>query len=137
MVNQYGQFVPDYPGQQYYQDPNYMRFMAQHQQAQQPQQNSRMVEVVPAESLRAAEEFPVGAGQTRIILANDDSFVCVKAVDMTGAVSMTVFDRRPPEKKPEPLNPQDYVRRDEIQGMIAEAIRESRAGRRAAKEAEE
>ena len=59
MINQYGQFVPDYPGQQYYQDPNYMRYIGQHPQqvqqaAPQQQSQSRMVEIVPADSIRAA-----------------------------------------------------------------------------------
>lgn len=117
MINQFGQFIPDYPGQQYYQDPAYMRYMAaqQHQPQvqQQQQQNSRMVEVVPAASEKAAEEFPVAAGATQMIIGSDDSFVAVKSVSVTGQVTFDIYDKRPPAPPVQPLNPADYVRRDE------------------------
>lgn len=142
MINQFGQFVPDYPGQQYYQDPAYMRYMTQHQQqpmqAQQAnQQNSRMVEVVPAETEKAAEEFPVAAGATQMIIGRDDSFIAVKAVSVTGQVTFDIYDRRPPAPPVQPLNPEDYVRRDEIGQMIAAAIQTAQKTRRSTKEAEE
>ena len=142
MINQFGQFIPDYPGQQYYQDPAYMRYMTQHQQqpmqAQQAnQQNSRMVEVVPAASEKAAEEFPVAAGATQMIIGSDDSFIAVKAVSVTGQVTFDIYDKRPPAPPVQPLNPEDYVRRDEIGQMIAAAIQSAQKTRRSTKEAEE
>ena len=142
MINQFGQFVPDYPGQQYYQDPAYMRYMTQHQQqpmqAQQAnQQSSRMVEVVPAETEKAAEEFPVAAGATQMIIGRDDSFIAVKAVSVTGQVTFDIYDKRPPAPPVQPLNPEDYVRRDEIGQMIAAAIQSAQKTRRSTKEAEE
>ena len=140
MINQFGQFVPDYPGQQYYQDPAYMRYMAQHQQApvqgtqMSPanQGNSRMVEVVPASSERAAQEFPVPAGSTQMIIASDDSFIAVKAVSMTGQVTFDVYDKRPPAPPAPQLNPDDYVRRDEVAALIAEALKTAKTGRKTA-----
>ena len=142
MINQFGQFVPDYPGQQYYQDPAYMRYMTQHQQqpmqAQQAnQQNSRMVEVVPADTEKAAEEFPVAAGATQMIIGRDDSFIAVKAVSVTGQVTFDIYDKRPPAPPVQPLNPEDYVRRDEIGQMITAAIQAAQKTRRSTKEAEE
>ena len=142
MINQFGQFIPDYPGQQYYQDPAYMRYMTQHQQqpmqAQQAnQQSSRMVEVVPAASEKAAEEFPVAAGATQMIIGRDDSFIAVKAVSVTGQVTFDIYDKRPPAPPVQPLNPEDYVRRDEIGQMIAAAIQSAQKTRRSTKEAEE
>jgi len=139
MINQFGQFIPDYPGQQYYQDPVYMRYMAQHQpQAQQQQQqNSRMVEVVPAASEKAAEEFPVAAGATQMIIGSDDSFIAVKAVSVTGQVTFDIYDKRPPAPPVQPLNPADYVRKDEVAALIAEALKTAKTGRKTAPEKEE
>lgn len=142
VINQFGQFMPDYPGQQYYQDPAYMRYMTQHQQqpmqAQQAtQQSSRMVEVVPAETEKAAQEFPVAAGATQMIIGRDDSFIAVKAVSVTGQVTFDIYDKRPPAPPVQPLNPEDYVRRDEIGQMITAAIQSAQKTRRSAKEAEE
>ena len=134
MINQFGQFIPDYPGQQYYQDPAYMRYMAQHQpQAPQAnQQNSRMVEVVPAASEKAAEEFPVAAGATQMIIGSDDSFVAVKSVSVTGQVTFDIYDKRPPAPPVQPLNPADYVRKDEVAALIAEALKSAKTGRKTA-----
>jgi len=142
MINQFGQFIPDYPGQQYYQDPVYMRYMAQQhqpqvQQQQQQQQNSRMVEVVPAASEKAAEEFPVAAGATQMIIASDDSFIAVKAVSVTGQVTFDIYDKRPPAPPVQPLNPADYVRRDEVAALIADALKTAKTGRKTAPEKEE
>jgi len=134
MINQFGQFIPDYPGQQYYQDPVYMRYMAQHQPQvqQQQQQNSRMVEVVPSASEKAAEEFPVAAGATQMIIGSDDSFIAVKAVSVTGQVTFDIYDKRPPAPPVQPLNPADYVRKDEVAVLIAEALKTAKAGRKTA-----
>lgn len=136
MINQFGQFIPDYPGQQYYQDPVYMRYMSQHQpqvqQQVQQQQNSRMVEVVPAASEKAAEEFPVAAGATQMIIGSDDSFIAVKAVSVTGQVTFDIYDKRPPAPPVQPLNPADYVRKDEVGVLIAEALKTAKTGRKTA-----
>lgn len=123
MINQFGQFIPDYPGQQYYQDPAYMRYMTQQQQHQQPQQqqnNSRMVEVVPASSEQAAKEFPVPAGATQMIIGNDDSFIAVKAVSMTGQITFDIYDKRPPAPPEKPVDLGAFVTRDELEKRLAE-----------------
>ena len=135
MINQFGQFIPDYPGQQYYQDPAYMRFIGQqHQQpAQQPQpQPTRTVEVVPADTEKAAQEFPVAAGATQMIIGRDDSFIAVKAVSVTGQITFDIYDKRPPAPPVQPLNPDDYVRRDEISALIADALKQAKTGRKTA-----
>lgn len=127
MINQFGQFMPDYPGQQYWQDPAYMRYMAQQhqqpvQQAQQAQQqpSSRMVEVVPASSEQAAKEFPVPAGATQMIIGSDDSFIAVKAVSMTGQITFDIYDKRPPAPPEKPIDLGLFVTRDELEKRLAE-----------------
>lgn len=131
MINQFGQFIPDYPGQQYWQDPAYMRYIGQqqHQQAaqqaqpiQQVQQqpSSRMVEVVPASSEQAAKEFPVPAGATQMIIGNDDSFIAVKAVSMTGQITFDIYDKRPPAPPEKPVDLGAFVTRDELEKRLAE-----------------
>lgn len=120
MINQFGQFIPDYPGQQYYQDPAYMRYMTQqqHQQPQQQQNNSRMVEVVPASSEQAAKEFPVPAGATQMIIGADDSFIAVKAVSMTGQITFDIYDKRPPAQPEKPVDMTAYVTWDKLEERL-------------------
>ena len=135
MINQFGQFIPDYPGQQYWQDPAYMRYIGQqqHQQAaqqaqpmQQAQQqpSSRMVEVVPASSEQAAKEFPVPAGATQMIIGNDDSFIAVKAVSMTGQITFDIYDKRPQAPPEKPVDLGSFVTRDELEKRLAELKKE-------------
>lgn len=133
MINQFGQFIPDYPGQQYWQDPAYMRYIGQqqHQQTaqqaqpmQQAQPSSRMVEVVPASSEQAAKEFPVPAGATQMIIGNDDSFIAVKAVSMTGQITFDIYDKRPPAPPEMPVDLGSFVTRDELEKRLAELKKE-------------
>ena len=69
-----------------------------------------MVEVGPAASEKVAEEFPVAAGATQMIIGSDDSFIAVKAVSVTGQVTFDIYDKRPPappvQPPPEPPKPQ-------------------------------
>lgn len=131
MINQFGQFIPDYPGQQYWQDPAYMRYIGQQQHQQTAQQaqpmqqaqqqpSSRMVEVVPASSEQAAKEFPVPAGATQMIIGNDDSFIAVKAVSMTGQITFDIYDKRPPAPPEKPVDLGAFVTRDELEKRLAE-----------------
>ena len=131
MINQFGQFIPDYPGQQYWQDPAYMRYLGQQQHQQTAQQaqpiqqvqqqpSSRMVEVVPASSEQAAKEFPVPAGATQMIIGNDDSFIAVKAVSMTGQITFDIYDKRPPAPPEKPVDLGAFVTRDELEKRLAE-----------------
>ena len=135
MINQFGQFIPDYPGQQYWQDPAYMRYIGQQQHQQTAQQaqpmqqvqqqpSSRMVEVVPASSEQAAKEFPVPAGATQMIIGNDDSFIAVKAVSMTGQITFDIYDKRPPAPPEKPVDLGAFVTRDELEKRLAELKKE-------------
>lgn len=131
MVNQFGQHVPDYPGQQPYQDPAFMRYYTQHQMQQTatasqvtPQQMARTVEVVQEKDEKSAVDFPVACGCTKIIIGQDESFVLFKSVSVSGQVTLNFFDRRQPAPETPELNPADYVRKDEIEALIAKALKE-------------
>ena len=79
---------------------------------QQPQ--GRYVEVVPVDTEEAAESFPVGVGQTQILMAKDDSFIAVKSVGVNGQSSFQVYVKRPkPAPKPA-YDLSDYVTKDEL-----------------------
>ena len=115
-----GNYTGAYPAGYGYQAP----YWPQVQQPVMIQQetNTRTVEVESADSIRTAQETPVGAGQTRMFIGKDDSFILVKAVSMTGQVSMDIYDRRPPEPPAPALNPEEFVRKDELSALIAEIV---------------
>ena len=114
--------------QQYF--PQYqMPFQQPVQQMTQPA--SRMTEVFPAANEKAVLEFPVTAGTTQMFVANDESFIAVKEVSVTGQISTMFFDRRPPAPAEKPVDLTAYVTREELEQRLA-----SLSARKAKNEAE-
>ena len=142
MLDQYGNWYQDYPGQQPFQDPAYVRAYGTRQPVQQtaqqqPQSSAQTVEVLPADNERFVLDFPVGNGQTKLFISKSDTFVGIKSVSMAGEVSVDFFDKRPPAPPAPTMNPADYVRKDELSALIAEAIKAENPPRRAAKKEDE
>ena len=76
-----GNYTGAYPAGYGYQTPYWPQVQQPMMVQQEP--NTRTVEVESADSIRAAQETPVGAGQTKMFIGKDDSFILVKAVSMT------------------------------------------------------
>lgn len=113
----YPQLYPQY--QQTY-IPQYQQPVQPVQQVQQPAQpSSRMAEVFPAANEKAVMEFPATAGTTVMFVANDESFVAVKEVSVTGQVSVLFFDKRPPAAPEKPVDMTLYVTREELESRLA------------------
>ena len=115
-----GNYTGAYPAGYGYQTPYWPQVQQPMMVQQEP--NTRTVEVESADSIRAAQETPVGAGQTKMFIGKDDSFILVKAVSMTGQVAMDIYDKRPPEPPALVLNPEEFVRKDELSTLIAEIV---------------
>ena len=84
--------IPFNPFPATYQPPVY--YPPQPQPVQ--QQNSRMVEVVPVDSIEVAESWPSAVGASLLFMARDDSFIAVKTSGVNGQSSFVVYDKRPP-----------------------------------------
>ena len=134
MIDQFGNWIPDFPGQQPYQDAAYMRVYGQRHQAQQqqqqPQSSVQTVEVIPADNERFVLDFPVGNGQTKLFMSKADTFIGIKSASVAGEVTIDFFDKRPPAPPVPTLNPADYVRKDELSALIAEAIKAENTARK-------
>ena len=115
-----GNYTGAYPAGYGYQTPYWPQVQQPMMIQQEP--NTRTVEVESADSIRAAQETQVGAGQTKMFIGKDDSFILVKAVSMTGQVVMDIYDKRPPEPPAPVLNPEEFVRKDELSTLIAEIV---------------
>ena len=115
-----GNYMGAYPAGYGYQTPYWPQVQQPMMVQQEP--NTRTVEVESADSIRAAQETQVGAGQTKMFIGKDDSFILVKAVSMTGQVAMDIYDKRPPEPPAPVLNPEEFVRKDELSTLIAEIV---------------
>lgn len=135
MVNQFGEWLPDYPGQTPQQDPAYMQAVRrgvfptintgvnrQMQPQPQPSAQSRFVEVFPANSIDDVRAAHPPVGVTWVFFAGDDSFVGIKSVDVSGQEHVDIYDRRPPEPPAPVFEPSAYVRKDELPELISAAM---------------
>lgn len=128
MLDQYGRWFPDYPGQQPYQDPAYMRNLTQQQnhsqQVQTPQDMTPTIhaEIKQVDSFEAIDRIPLGAGTSQMFMTKDEKNIIIRTMYANGQHSDVVYDKRPP-LPPEPkINPEDYVRREEIPALVSEAL---------------
>lgn len=143
MVDQYGRWFPDFPGQQPYMDPQFARVHGQQQPtpaAQQPappqQQPSAATamtpptihaEIVQVDGEQAAEQYPVGAGASQMMIARDDSAIFVKTALPNGQYTLDVFVKRPPAPEAAPFNPSEYVRLDALPALVAAEVQAAMA----------
>lgn len=108
---------------------NYQQYFPQYQQPQfqQPQQQVQpqmqmmtpptiRAEIVQVGSRAEAENFPVGAGQTQMMIAKDDSAIFIKTAFANGQANLDEYVKKPPEPEKPPV---DYVTREEFEQRIS------------------
>ena len=138
MIDQFGRWYPDYPGQQTWQDPAYMRLYGQQGQQQAQQQGQMMTpptiraEIVQVDSLDAIDRYPMAAGTSQMFMTKDEAAIVVRSMYANGQHNDDVYDKRPPAPPAPTLNPADYVRKDELQALIADALQAHTAPHKAA-----
>lgn len=144
MIDQFGRWYPDYPGQQTWQDPAYMRAYGQNQPAQQTQHNQPgltpptiRAEIVQVDSMDAIDRFPMAAGTSQMFMTKDEANIVVRSMYANGQHSDDIYDKRPPAPPAPTLNPAEYVRKDELEALIADALQAQTATRKAATKKEE
>ena len=143
MIDQFGRWYPDYPGQQTWQDPAYMRLYGQQGQQQAQQQGQMMTpptiraEIVQVDSLDAIDRYPMAAGTSQMFMTKDETAIVVRSMYANGQHNDDIYDKRPPAPPAPTLNPAEYVRKDELQALIAEALQARTAPAKATAKKEE
>ena len=139
MVDQYGRWYPDYPGQQPWQDPAYMRAVGQPAQGQHPgmQPGTQMAspnqpaqdptptirtEIKQVDSIEAISKCPPAPGTTGAYMTKDDKIIVFRSMYANGEYTDKIYDERPPAPPAPKFNPAEYVRRDEAEKFIKETI---------------
>lgn len=79
-------------------------------------------EIVQVDGEQAAAQYPVGAGASQMMISRDDSAIFVKTATPNGQYTLDVFVKRPPAPEAAPFNPAEYVRRDEVSALVADAV---------------
>lgn len=91
------------------------------QNLQQPQQQMMTpptirAEIVQVGSKAEAANFPVGAGQTQMMIAKDDSAIYIKTAFANGQANLDEYIRKPPEPE---KSVTDYVTREEFEQRLS------------------
>lgn len=135
MIDQFGSWRPDYPGQQPWMDPQFARMYGQQptqsiqQNTTQQSQNAQTMmtpptihaEIIQVDSETVADQYPVGAGMSQMMIARDESAIFVKTATANG-YTLDVFEKRPPAPTPPPFNPSEYVRIDALPALVATEV---------------
>lgn len=143
MIDRMGNWYPDWPGQQPYQDPAYVRAYGQQNQQQGQQQGQMMTpptidaKIIQVDSIEAIDRFPMAAGTSQMYMTKDEQNIVVRSMYANGQHNDEIYDKRPPAPPAPTLNPADYVRKDELQALIADALQAHTAPHKAATKKEE
>ena len=104
-------FPATYP--QYYPQQPFMQSQSQQQVMTPP---TIRAEIIQVGSKAEALNFPVGAGQTQMMIMRDDSAIFIKSAFANGQANLDEYVRKPPEpEKPAA----DYVTREEFEQRIS------------------
>jgi hypothetical protein len=105
----------------YYNTNPYQQFQQQTMSQQPFTAPTIHAEIIQVDDMQAAYNYPVGAGQTQMFMARDDSAFFIKSVLANSQTSFVIYDRRKQEQqKPESINMNDYITRTEFEQRLKE-----------------
>lgn len=127
MIDTLGRWYPDYPGQQPYQDPAYMRTVGQPVQNQQNNIQQDMTPTIRAEikqvdNIEAIDRVPMAGGTSQMFMTKDESAIVIRSMLANGQHSDVIYDKRPPAPPAPKFDPSEYVRRDELETLLSAAL---------------
>lgn len=147
MLDASGRWYPDWPGQQPYQDPAYIRAYGQNgfnnqqgqqtnnfqngnnhnafQQQQQPAQDMTptiRAEIKQVPNLESIDRIPQAAGTTDAYMTKDEKIIVFRTMYANGEHADKIYDERPPAPPAPKFDPSEFMRRDEAQKIIAEQV---------------
>lgn len=91
-------------------------YQAQQMQPQMTTPPTIRAEIVQVNGREEAINFPVGTGQTQIMIAKDDSAIFIKAVFANGQSRVDEYIRKQPEPD---SNTPEYVTREEFERRLS------------------
>lgn len=138
MVDQYGRWYPDYPGQQPYQDPAYMRAVGQPVQGQHPNLSPAQMsgtnqpaqdmtptirtDIKQVDSIEAISKVPPAPGTTGAYMTKDEKMIVFRSMYANGEYSDRIYDERPPAPPAPKFDPSEFVRHDELNQCVKDAL---------------
>ena len=99
------------------QQPPQMQSQQAAQQLTPPTIHADIVQIV---DIKAADNYPVGAGQSQMLMTQDDSAIIIKSVLANGQTVTTIYKRQNTEPQKPEINLSDYITRDEFERRLTE-----------------
>lgn len=139
MPNPYNAYNP-YQQYQAYQQPM-QQPVANNATAQQAAPQAMTPPTIHAEIIQIDGEadvnrWPVNAGASQMFITKAEDKIIIKTMGPNGPLPLDVFEKRPPAPPEPTFDPSAYVRRDEIDGLVAAAVAASQPAKRASKKEE-
>lgn len=145
MMFQNGQWAPNFPGQQPWQDPEFMDFVRRqnllgNSQSQQQGGQQNMTpptihaDIIQIGALNEMDQYGIAPGASQMFMTRDEQTIAIRSAFANNQHNDDIYDKRPPAPPAPTLNPADYVRKDELQALIAEALQARTAPTKAKKE---
>ncbi len=108
-----------YPQQQYNNpQQQYINQVPQTQTQQTISLPTIHAEIIQVDNEQAAENYPLAAGASQMMIAKDDSAIYVKTMFANGQYNLDVFTKRPPRQKQPEIDPNLYITRDEFETRL-------------------
>lgn len=76
-------------------------------------------EIIQVVDINAAKDYPVGAGQSQMLMTQDDSAIIIKTALANGKYTYDIYVRQAPEQPKPEINPADYITREEFEQRIS------------------
>ena len=115
----YPQFYP----QQFQQFPQ-QQTMPQQQIQQMMTPPTIHAEILQVESEQSAENYPVAAGTSQMMIKKDETEIYVKTAFANGQSRLDVYVKRPERPNKPVLDLEGYVTRDELENRLNELLKE-------------
>lgn len=146
MMDSMGRWIPDFPGQQPWQDRQLMAFMSQGQTAPQPAQTPAPQQALKPITIRAdiiqftdpAEimNYQMPPGTSQMFMRRDEALIIIREQGPNG-YTLKEFPLRPPEPPKPTIDPEQIVTWDRLEERLAQIVQPQAAPRRTPTKAEE
>lgn len=123
-------FPMGYGYQPYFQNQQFPQQPQQQMQQQQQMMTPPTIhaEILQVDSEQSAENYPVAAGTSQMMIRKDDGEIYVKTAYANGQSRLDVYVKRP-EKPVKPVfDPEAYITKDQLENRLNQLVKEINDG---------
>lgn len=127
MLDRFGNWIPDYPGQQPWQDKQFMDFIDRQRgnQSQAPAQvmtsPTIKAEIIQINDPAEVDRYRMQPGDTQIFVTRAEDLFIVREQGQAG-YNLKMYPLQPPEPPKPPINPDNFVTREEFNAWRAQLM---------------